>query len=114
MLRPSTPEPAVAYYTVANHRFFLGDGRAPKLTAGNPKTGRSRCSRCRLDPERTGAAQRSRNRFRSSEATRSSRVVMKTYAHLSRLSVVVIDSDMIVTGSLDHVLALASEGKSAY
>jgi hypothetical protein len=38
---------------------------------------------------------------------------MKTYAHLSRPSgtVVVIDSDMIVTGSLDHVLALASEGK---
>jgi hypothetical protein len=115
MLRASVPDPAPAatYYTVSTHRFFLGTvallnslrltGNAGELVV--------------LDAGLTA----SERELLAAHATVYSPpagmpihpVVMKTYAHLSQPSgtVVVIDSDMIVTGSLDHITALAAEGQ---
>jgi hypothetical protein len=115
MLSMSMPEPAPAatYYTVSTHRFFPGTvallnslrltGNAGELVV--------------LDAGLTA----SERELLAAHATVYSPpggmpihpVVMKTYAHLSQPSgtVVVIDSDMIVTGPLDHITALAAEGQ---
>jgi hypothetical protein len=109
---PLSP-PAVTYYTVANHRFFLGTvallnslhltGNAGEVVVVD--AGLTQSERDLLSAHATVLAPPRQIDVHP--------VVMKTYAYLSQRSgpVVVIDSDMIVTGSLDHVLALAREGK---
>jgi hypothetical protein len=115
MLRRSLPlsPHAVTYYTVSNHRFFLGtaalinslhvtgnDGEVVVLDAGLTQSERDLLSAHAtvFTPPRTIDVHP---------------VLMKAFGYLSQPSglVVVIDSDMIVTGSFDHILALACKGK---
>jgi len=110
-MHPSAP--AVTYYTVSDNLFFLGTvallnslrltGHAGELVVLD--TGLTPSQRELLDEHATVFAPQMRVDVHP--------VVVKTYAHLSQPSgtVVVIDSDMIVTGSLSHILALAREGK---
>jgi hypothetical protein len=105
--------PAVTYYTVSDNRFFLGTvallnslrltGHAGELVVLD--TGLTPSQRELLDGHATV--------FAPPMGVDVHPVVIKTYAHLSQPSgtVVVIDSDMIVTGSLSHILELAREGK---
>jgi hypothetical protein len=115
MLNPRRlqPEPAATYCTVSTHRFFLGTVallNSLRVTGNTGKivildAGLMQSERELLAPHSTVLS--------LPDGMTTHPVVMKTYAHLSQPAgtVVVIDSDMIVTGSLDHVLALAAEGK---
>jgi hypothetical protein len=109
---PLSP-PAVTYYTVSNHRFFLGtvallnslhltgnEGEVVVIDAGLTQSERDLLSAHATI-------------FTPRRQIDVHPVVMKTQGYLTQRSgpVVVIDSDMIVTGSLDHVLAHAREGK---
>jgi hypothetical protein len=115
MLRLGMPAttPAVTYFAVSTHRFFLGTvallnslrltGNVGELVVLD--AGLTPSERKLLSPHATVFAPPKRRDIHP--------VLMKTYAHLTQPSgtVVVIDSDMIVTDSLDHVLALAREGR---
>jgi hypothetical protein len=104
---------AVTYFTVSTHRFFLGTvallnslhltGNAGELVVLD--AGLRRAERELLSRHATV--------FAPPTHADTHPVVTKTYAHLSRPAgtVVVIDSDMIVTGCLDDIVALTREGK---
>jgi hypothetical protein len=105
--------PAVTYYTVSDHRFFPGTVallNSLHLTGNTGEVvvidaGLTQSERDLLSPHATV--------FSPPRQIDVHAVVMKPYAYLLQRPgpVVVIDSDMIVTGSFDHILALACEGK---
>jgi hypothetical protein len=107
------PSPAVTYYTVSDHRFFLGTVallNSLRLTnnGGNVvvlDVGLSASERELLRDHATV--------FAPPRGMDVHPVIIKTYGHLTQTSgtVVVIDSDVIVTSSLGHVLALARDGQ---
>jgi hypothetical protein len=115
MLSLSVPEPApaVTYYTVSTHRFFLGTvallnslrltGNAGELVVLD--AGLTASERELLAPHATVYSPPAGQPIHP--------VVMKTYAHFSQPSgiVAVIDSDMIVTGPLDHIATIAAGGQ---
>jgi hypothetical protein len=115
MLSPSVPRPAPAatYYTVSTHRFFLGTVALLNSLRLTGNTGELVVLDAGLTPTEREQLATHATVFSPPEGMPIHPVVMKTYAHLSQPSgtVVVIDSDIIVTGSLDHIVALASEGK---
>jgi hypothetical protein len=115
MLSPSLPQPAPAatFYTVSTHRFFLGTVALLNSLRLTGNTGQLVVLDAGLTSDERELLEAHATVFSPPGGTPIHPVVMKTYAHLSQPSgtVVVIDSDMVVTGSLDHIVALAAEGQ---
>ena len=115
MLPLSTPLPslAVTYYTVSDHRFFLGTVallNSLRLTGNEGElvvldVGLTARERELLSDHATV--------FAPPRQVDVHPVMIKPYAHLCHTSgtAVMIDSDVIVTGSLGHVVALARDGQ---
>lgn len=108
-----SPAPAVTYFTVSTHRFFLGTVALLNSLRVTGNTGQLVVLDAGLLPRERERLSEHAAVFAPPKTREIHPVVMKTYAHLTRPSgaVVVIDSDMIVTGSLDHIVALAGDGK---
>jgi hypothetical protein len=100
------------YYTVSTHRFFVGTVALLNSLRLTGNTGEFVVLDAGLTQSERQLLAAHATVFSPPEGRPIHPVVMKTYAHLSQHSgtVVIIDSDMIVTGSLDHILALAGEG----
>jgi hypothetical protein len=109
----ATGETEVTYYTVSDHRFFAGavallnslrltGNRGPLVVLDAGLTPRDRVV---LSAHATV--------FRPPEWIHGNPVTMKPYVHLLEPSgiVILIDSDMIVTGSLEHIEGVARSGK---
>jgi hypothetical protein len=105
--------PAVTYCTVSTHRFFLGTVALLNSLRVTGNRGELVVLDAGLTPGERDLLNKHAIVYSPPKTIASHPVVMKTYARLSHPSgtVVVMDSDMIVTGSLDHILALAREGK---
>jgi hypothetical protein len=114
-LRTPMPSPAVTYYTVSDHRFFLGTVALLNSLHLTNNVGEVVV----LDVGLTGSERKLLSAhatvFAPPRAVDVHPVMIKTYGHRSlaqaSATVVVIDSDVIVTSSLDHVFALARDGQ---
>lgn len=108
MLRLGIPAttPAVTYFTVSTHRFFLGTVALLNSLRLTGNVGELVVLDAGLTQSERELLSAHATVFAPPKTMEIHPVVMKTYAHLTRPSgtVVVIDSDMIVTGSLDHVV----------
>jgi hypothetical protein len=103
----------VTYFTVSTHRFFLGTVALLNSLRLTGNAGELVVLDAGLAPDERELLSARATVFTPPNAADVHPVVMKTFAHLLQPSgtVAVIDSDIIVTGSLDHVLALARTGR---
>jgi hypothetical protein len=113
-MRPSVPVAhAVTYFTVSTHRFFPGTVALLNSLRLTGNAGQLVVLDAGLRSNEQELLREQATVFALPKTAETHPVVTKTYAHLSQPSgvVIVIDSDMIVTGSLEHIVALAGEGK---
>ena len=103
----------MTYFTVSTHRFFLGTVALLNSLRLTGNAGELVVLDAGLAPDERELLSARATVFTPPNAADVHPVVMKTFAHLLQPSgtVVVIDSDMIVTGSLDHVLSPAHTGR---
>jgi len=108
-----TGDEEVTYYTVADHGFFLGAVALLNSLRLTRNAGRVVVLDAGLTPEERDVLADHATVVTPPRRITGNPVLMKPYAHFLEPSgiVVVIDSDIIVTGSLDVAVALAREGK---
>jgi hypothetical protein len=109
----TTRETEVTYYTVSDHRFFAGAVALLNSLRLTGNGGQLVVLDAGLTSRERGLLSGHATVFRPPEWIDGNPVTMKPYAHLLEPSgiVVLIDSDMIVTGSLEHIQAIARSGK---
>ena len=110
-----SPSPAVTYYTVSDHRFFLGTVALLNSLRLTNNGGDFVVFDVGLTPSERELLSDHATVFAPPRAMDVHPVIIKTYGHLlptqTSATVVVIDSDMIVTRSLSHVFARARTGQ---
>jgi hypothetical protein len=106
-----TGDEEVTYYTVADHGFFLGAVALLNSLRLTRNAGRVVVLDAGLTPEERDVLADHATVVTPPRRITGNPVLMKPYAHFLEPSgiVVVIDSDIIVTGSLDVAVALARE-----
>jgi hypothetical protein len=110
-----TPRAEVTYYTVSDHRFFLGSIALLNSLALTGNGGELVVLDAGLTPEQRELLSTRATVVDLPEQIARHPHLMRPYAYLVGASgtVVVIDSDIIVTASLDPILDRAREGKIA-
>jgi hypothetical protein len=107
------PKNEVTYYTISDHRFFPGAIALLNSLRLTGNAGELVVLDAGLTPIERELLSDHATVFAPPQQIEGNPVLMKAYPHLLEPSgiVVLIDSDMIVTGSLDHVRDIAREGK---
>ncbi len=107
------PETDVTHYTISDHGFFLGTVALLNSLRLTGNLGELVVLDAGLTPNERDLLAAHGTVFAPPKEVDGHPSIMKPYPHLLEPCgvIVLIDSDMIVTGSLDHVFELARDGR---